>query len=51
MNPQRFLDDFVVGERFTTSGVTFTEAQIIEFAFKYDPQPLHLDVQAADESI
>ena len=51
MTPDRYLDDFTPGERFTTPGVTLTEAQIIDFAFQYDPQPFHLDAQAAGESI
>lgn len=49
MNP-RFLDDFSVGERFTTGGFTLTEAEIIDFAWRYDPQPFHIDVGAAAES-
>ncbi len=46
----RFLDDLKEGERFVTAGVTLTEAQIIEFALRYDPQPFHLDVEAASKS-
>ena len=45
-----FLDDLKEGERFVTGGVTITEAQILEFALLYDPQPFHLDVKAAAES-
>ena len=47
----RYLDDFTVGETFTTGGITFTEAGIIDFAMKFDPQAFHLDTQAASESI
>ena len=46
----RYFDDFKVGDRFTTKGLTLTEAAIIDFAFKYDPQPFHLDKNAAAES-
>lgn len=34
MNKGRFLDDFKVGERFQTKGVTITESEIINFAMK-----------------
>ena len=47
----RYLDDFTVGEKFTTGGITFTEASIIDFAMSFDPQAFHLDVQTASESI
>lgn len=46
----RYLDDLSVGEIFATTGVTVTEAEIIGFALKYDPQPFHLDVGAAAQS-
>ena len=46
----RFLDDFTPGQHFTTPGVTLTEADIIDFAWRYDPQPFHLDVTAAANS-
>lgn len=46
----RFLDDLKPGERFVTEGVTLTATQIIEFALQYDPQPFHLDADAAARS-
>jgi acyl dehydratase len=46
----RFLDDLTPGQRFTTPGLTLTEAEIIDFAWRYDPQPFHLDANAAAES-
>ena len=48
---ERYLDDFAVGERFTTAGVTLTDGQIIDFALRYDPQPFHLDKEAAKDSV
>jgi acyl dehydratase len=42
-----YLDDLRVGDRFESPGYTLTEADIIGFALKYDPQPFHLDVEAA----
>ncbi|MGH6946982.1 MAG: MaoC family dehydratase [Kiloniellales bacterium] len=46
----RYFEDFAVGERFRSRGVTLTESQILDFAFKYDPQPFHLDREAAKGS-
>ena len=46
----RYFDDFAIGERFVSSGVTLTQAMIVEFALHYDPQPFHIDVEAATES-
>ncbi|HEX9583426.1 MAG TPA: MaoC family dehydratase [Gammaproteobacteria bacterium] len=47
---KRYFDDFRLGDRFATKGVTFTEADIISFALRYDPQPFHIDVEAARAS-
>ena len=46
----RYLDDLTPGQRFTSPGLTLSEAEIIDFAWRYDPQPFHLDVNAAAES-
>ena len=45
-----YLDDFASGDRFESPGKTFTEAEIVDFAFRYDPQPIHIDVEAAKGS-
>jgi len=42
-----YLDDFNVDDEFASPGITITDAQIIEFALKFDPQPFHVDVTAA----
>jgi acyl dehydratase len=47
----RTFDDFEVGERFTSPGITVSEAQILDFALAYDPQPFHLDKEAATASL
>jgi acyl dehydratase len=47
---ERYFDDFAVGERFVTRGVTLTESGIIGFAMTYDPQPFHIDIEAAAQS-
>jgi acyl dehydratase len=46
-----FLEDFTEGRVFITPGITMTEAAIIDFAYRYDPQPFHLDREAAEQSI
>ena len=48
---QLYFEDFSVGDEFASGGVTLTESDIIEFALKYDPQSIHLDVEAASRSI
>jgi acyl dehydratase len=47
----RFFDDFKVGDSFTSKGGSLSEAEIMEFAGKYDPQPFHIDKAAAKRSI
>ena len=43
----RYFDDFAIGDRIESPGITLTESQIVEFGFLYDPQPIHMDVEAA----
>jgi acyl dehydratase len=45
-----YFEDFHVGRRFATRGVTLSEAEIVDFALKYDPQPFHIDKVAAAKS-
>src|SRR5437763_16337842 len=47
MRERRFLDDLTVGEVNTTREIVVTEADIIEFARSYDPQPMHTGIEAA----
>ena len=42
-----YFDDFKAGDELASTGATITEAQIIDFALKFDPQPFHVDVTAA----
>ena len=49
--PQRWFDDYEAGERFTFGTTTIDEAEIIEFGRKFDPQPFHIDPDAARASI
>ncbi len=43
----RFLDSFSVGDVFVTRAATFTESEMVDFALKYDPQPMHIDAHGA----
>ena len=43
----QWFEEFEVGQRFVTQGVTLTEASIIDFAIRYDPQRFHVDKEAA----
>ncbi len=46
-----YLDDLKIGDRFeSATGYTVTEADIIGFALQYDPQPFHIDVEAAKQT-
>src|SRR5574337_1119676 len=46
-----YLDDLHVGLRFSTGSHAIDEAQIIAFARAFDPQPFHLDHEAACNSV
>lgn len=47
----RYFEDYSPGEIVAAAGVTVTETDILDFAFRYDPQPFHLDKEAASNSI
>jgi len=49
--PGLYFEDFTVGRQFATEPVRLSEAEIIAFAQKYDPQPIHVDKAAAERSI
>jgi acyl dehydratase len=46
-----FLEDLHVGQRFSSGSHTIDEAQIKAFAAKFDPQPFHLDGEAAKATL
>lgn len=46
-----YFEDFHVGDRFESPGVTVTEGQIIDFAMHFDPQVFHIDAEAAKSTI
>lgn len=39
-----YFDDLRVGQRLSSIGITLSEAQILDFALSFDPQPIHVDV-------
>jgi acyl dehydratase len=46
-----FLDDLHVGQRFSSGSHTIDEVQIKAFAARFDPQPFHLDGEAAKATL
>lgn len=46
-----FFEDFHVGRQFATEPVSLSEGEIIAFAQKYDPQPIHVDPAVAEKSV
>ena len=48
---ERFFEDFRPGEVLEFGDYLVTEDEIVEFAKRYDPQPFHVDHEAAEKSI
>jgi acyl dehydratase len=46
----RYFEDFTVGDAFDTGTTQVSEDDIVKFARGFDPQPWHLDPQAAAQS-
>lgn len=49
--PTRYFEDFRPGETFELGSVEVSEAAIVEFAGRYDPQFFHVDAERAKGSI
>ncbi|MBV8171490.1 MAG: MaoC family dehydratase [Candidatus Eremiobacteraeota bacterium] len=47
----RFLEDFAIGQTHETGSAVVHLDEIVDFAHRYDPQPFHLDQEAAQASI
>lgn len=47
---RRYLEDLQVGESWTSKQVRIEAQDIIDFASRFDPQPFHLDAEAAKAS-
>jgi acyl dehydratase len=46
-----YFDDLQVGQRFISRSHALDEAQIRAFAAQFDPQPFHLDAEAAKDTL
>jgi len=47
----RYLEDFAPGQRFASGRLKVDRERIKSFAAEFDPQPFHLDEEAARESV
>ena len=46
---ERYLEDFAVGQTFGSGRLRVDQARIKTFAAEFDPQPFHLDEEAAHD--
>ena len=46
-----YLEDLHIGDRFGSDTIEVTEQSIFEFAQQFDPEPFHLNSEAARQSI
>jgi acyl dehydratase len=46
-----YLDDLTIGQRFASGTHTMEAAEMQQFAAKFDPQPFHLDDEAARSTL
>lgn len=51
MQPLASFDELSVGQEFDFGAFTMEEAEILDFARRYDPQPFHTDPEAARATI
>lgn len=51
MSWKTYWEDFKTGERKNIGSVVVEKDDVIEFASRYDPQPFHVDEEAAKRSI
>jgi len=51
MSDRLYLEDLYVGQRFTSAPHKLDAGEIKRFAAEFDPQPFHLDEEAAKGSI
>jgi acyl dehydratase len=50
MHTPLFFDDLSVGDFFESLSKTITESEIIDYGWKYDPQPFHVSKPEANKS-
>ena len=46
-----YFEDLNIGKKILIGPISVSEKEIIEFAKKFDPQPFHIDVEKAKESL
>jgi acyl dehydratase len=46
-----YWEDLAVGTKFQSQAFTVEAKEIVEFAGRYDPQPFHLDAEAAKSTL
>jgi acyl dehydratase len=51
VSPILYFEDIVEGTEFELGSTTVTREEILEFAVRFDPQPFHVDEEAAKESM
>src|SRR5690348_15477689 len=44
---ERYFEDYIAGSTFEYGAISLTAEEIVEFARQYDPQPIHIDAEAA----
>lgn len=49
--PKWYFEDFEIGKTIEVGSRAVTEQEILEFARQFDPQPFHVDPEAAAKSI
>lgn len=51
MATTRYWQHLTVGDRYTAGPTTVSKHDVVEFARDFDPQPYHMDAEAAEQSI
>ena len=49
--PDIYFEDLTAGQEYDLGSRTIDRAAIVEFASAFDPQPFHIDEEAAAQSI
>lgn len=49
--PDIYFEDLAAGQEYDLGSRTIDRAAIVEFASEFDPQPFHIDEEAAQQSI
>jgi acyl dehydratase len=49
--PDYTFEDFAAGQVYELGSRTVTEGEMVDFARQWDPQPFHVDPEAAKESV